>query len=154
LGGFAATDPPFFRTAAAYAPALFLQIADALDDVCICGGGGEGSSRAISDEDQERMSRAVLKQLSRRSKNILISEKDKRLLGCRDKPHPPPWLRAHVSTLRTDELYRSRGAGHRLEVQYGRELILKTRALIERAGPEIMRLIQGEASGNRPACSR
>jgi hypothetical protein len=92
--------PPFlFAAVATYAPVLFFELSDALDDAIFCNGTGRGSARTIPLADRDRLIELVSKALDD-GKEASLTDADFAMLGCRvprrGLGHPPAWLRGGI----------------------------------------------------------
>jgi hypothetical protein len=85
----------------AYAPALFLELADSLEDAILCAGSGEGSGRALAGDVQEHFVSIVRTHLDS-GRAITLLDADAAILGCRESSHPPAWLRRILAEKRAD----------------------------------------------------
>jgi hypothetical protein len=130
--------PLFLEAMADYAPSLFFEIADTLDDGVFCKGTGEGSAREVLSADKERIAHNVSQTLSE-GKNIVLSNEFAAILGCRQDSHPPAWLRARFALERADEKYLKSAAMPSTEVQFSRALIRNALLLSILGAPEIKR---------------
>lgn len=95
---------PLFETIAAYAPVLFLTIADALEDAIFCHGSGQGSEEMLP---QEQIKILIEKATIARDSNKDPPSDDKDLskLGCRLQSHPPAWIRAKLLETNIDQRF-------------------------------------------------
>jgi hypothetical protein len=134
--------PLLFEVVSAYAPALFLQIADALDDAIFCEGSGEGSIHGISDSDRASLARQI-SMLREQGKGISVPDDFAKILGCRQDGHPPAWLRAEFALRRADMKFVSPPHRPALEVDMAKALVANAGMLAKLAAPEIkLRLSQ------------
>lgn len=92
---------PMFSVLQEYAPALFLFMFDALEDVNLCDGSGKGSGISIPEQDQQRVEDWAFELLDA-GKNLVVPDSVAGILGCRQSSHPPAWLRSRLSTRRAD----------------------------------------------------
>jgi hypothetical protein len=129
---------PFFRAVAAYAPALLFELFDVLEDAQFCGGTGVGSARSISEEQQARISGDAERDLNNKV-DANVSDAAAAVLGCRQDEHPPAWVRARLSTARTDAIILTPPAPPPKEVRLAKALIANARRLAALAAPEIAR---------------
>ena len=93
--GISASPSPLFEALDAYAPVLFLTIADALEDARFCGGSGQGSRRRLPPAVLQRLTK---KASAARESGVAIpsDDPDVKSLGCRLQSHPPAWLRQEL----------------------------------------------------------
>jgi hypothetical protein len=136
--GLTQNVPLLFEAIAAYAPALFLQIADALDDAIFCGASGEGSVRQISDSDRASLTTQI-SALRDQGKTITVGDDFAKMLGCRQDGHPPAWLRAEFALRRADKKFIVPPRRPAPEVSLVRALVANSIMLSQLAAPEIKR---------------
>jgi len=136
--GLSQNIPPIFDVIAAYAPALFLQIADTLDDAIFCGASGKGSAREISDNDRALLT-SQISTLRDQGKKIAVSDDFARMLECRQDGHPPAWLRAELALRRADRKFIVPPRRPPPEVNLVRALVTNSILLSQLAAPEIKR---------------
>ena len=134
LGGQEKThEPPLFRALTSYAPILFLELVEALEDAIFCARSGEGSSRSLPIEQQNQLVREIRQQRVAKGR-VSKWTSDARLLGCREQDHPPGWLRARLAE---DRLPRSIRMG--METEFAKALVRNCALLRVRSAPEIRR---------------
>ncbi|HEX3128127.1 MAG TPA: hypothetical protein VH394_12425, partial [Thermoanaerobaculia bacterium] len=125
---FSKTDDQLaFRVLASYSPALFLEIADALDDLILCGGSNEGSGRSLLESDQVKI---VFDIASKRARKMSFSpsREEAVILGRRFNDHPPGWLRSRLIIDQGDTLWLDQNHAEQ-EVQFAKALIRNARSL-------------------------
>lgn len=82
-----------FNHVAAYAPLLYLALADGQEDLKFCLASGEGSRPALSPQQAERVV-AMARTIRDSAADTLQPDEDtRRVLGCRMQSHPPAWVR-------------------------------------------------------------
>lgn len=134
---------PLFRALMGYAPALYFELADILEDINLCGSNGEGSGRKITEDDQLRIQQEVVQGLkSAKARNDLkidVSDATSKLLGCRQAEYPPAWLRGRLSSGRADSIFVPPFSGPTQEVQLAKALVANAKRLMDVAANEIRR---------------
>lgn len=95
---------PLFETISAYAPVLFLTIADALEDAVFCHGSGQGTEAMLPQEQiKALLEKATIARDSK--KDPPNDDKDLSKLGCRLQSHPPAWIRAKLLETKIDQRF-------------------------------------------------
>ena len=132
--GLAAGANVFFDAVAAYAPALFLELMEALEDAHLCGSRGEGSSRVLSQDAMDEAFKDAKEALAQDRRDAALTQIE---LGCRRADHPPAWLRARFVATRADAQFIKPPRMPPRDIGYARALLDNARTLAKLAAPRI-----------------
>ncbi|MCK9621347.1 MAG: hypothetical protein M0R47_12520 [Methylobacter sp.] len=126
--GSVSAQVPLFEVISAYAPILFLTIADALEDATFCNGSGQGTRDMLPKDVVERL---VAKAQAARESNEAPShdDADVKRLGCRLRSHPPAWLRAELIVSSVDKKFNRPPLRPSEDALLAKALISNTQAL-------------------------
>jgi len=81
-----------FDHVAAYAPLLYLALADGQEDLKFCVASGQGSREALSSQQVESVIEAA-RTIRDSNDSFQLDEETRDTLGCRMQSHPPAWVR-------------------------------------------------------------
>lgn len=124
----------FFEAVAAYAPALFLELMEALEDAHLCGSSGEGSSRLLSQDAMDEAFKDAKDALAQDRRDAALTKVE---LGCRRTDHPPAWLRSKFVAARADAQFIKPPRMPPKDTRYARALLDNARTLAKLAAPRI-----------------
>lgn len=137
----------FFDAVAAYAPALFLELMEALEDAHLCGSSGEGSSRVLSQDAMDEAFNEAKEVLAQGRRDAALTKVE---LGCRRTDHPPAWLRSKFVAARADAKFIKPPRVPSREIGYARSLLDNARTLAKLAAPRIKaRLATAQTTAGR-----
>lgn len=127
-----------FDHIAAYAPLLFLALADGQEDIKFCRASGEGGRQALTPEQAESVVVAA-RMIRDSAESLQPDEVARETLGCRMQSHPPAWVRL---TLLQQAVDRSILRGpHRppVTVELSKALVRNATSAYEQVRPALRR---------------
>ncbi|MDB5893698.1 MAG: hypothetical protein JWQ88_1229 [Rhodoferax sp.] len=127
-----------FDHIAAYAPLLYLALADGQEDLKFCMASGEGGYRTLAPEQAVSVV-AAAREIRDSAETLNPDEATRRILGCRMQSHPPAWVRLALMEQTIDRSVQRGPHRPPVTVEFSKALIRNAISAYDQVRPALRR---------------